>query len=97
MIELNLSQQTAFTEPSTGKLTRWGFDFLRILMEQVQIWAGLNPLAASTLVGRGSLNGPGVPQEISLGAGLTMTGTVLSATGSGAGGGYPAELGHARV
>ncbi len=44
-----------------------------------------NISAASLLLGRGSAAGAGDPEEISLGAGLTMTGTVLDAPG-GAGG-----------
>ncbi len=39
--------------------------------------------AASILLGRGSAGGAGDYQEVTLGAGITMTGTVLSATGSG--------------
>ncbi len=38
---------------------------------------------ASVLVGRGSASGAGDYQEVTLGTGITMTGTVLSATGSG--------------
>jgi hypothetical protein len=41
-----------------------------------------NVSAASRLLGRGD-SGAGAPQEISLGAGLTMTGTTLSASGGG--------------
>lgn len=51
--------------------------------------------AASRLIGRGSAAGAGDPQEITLGANLTMTGTVLSASSSG--GGYPAVLGYAGI
>lgn len=43
----------------------------------------LNSTAASVLIGRGSASGAGDFQEITLGSGLTMTGTVLSASGGG--------------
>jgi hypothetical protein len=41
--------------------------------------------AASRLLGRGSAAGAGDPEEITLGANLTMAGTVLSASGGGGG------------
>lgn len=49
-------------------------------------------LSASKLIGRGS-GGAGIPEEISLGAGLTLTGNTLSASGGGGGGSseYTAE------
>lgn len=40
-----------------------------------------NVSAASRLLGRGSAAGSGDPQEVSLGAGLTMAGTVISGVG----------------
>lgn len=43
-----------------------------------------NVSAASRLIGRGSASGAGDPEEITLGTGLTMTGTVLSSSGGGA-------------
>lgn len=42
-----------------------------------------NVSAASRLLGRGSAGGAGDPEEITLGSGLTMTGTALSATAGG--------------
>ena len=42
-------------------------------------------LGASTLAGRGSAGGTGPAQEITLGSGLQMTGTVLSSTSVGSG------------
>ena len=45
--------------------------------------AGLvNASAATRIIGRGSASGAGAWQELTIGAGLTMTGTVLSASGS---------------
>lgn len=43
----------------------------------------VNASAASVLVGRGAAGGAGDFQEITLGSGLTMVGTVLSASGGG--------------
>lgn len=46
-------------------------------------FAKLPAVTASTLLGRGSASGNGDAEEITLGANLTMTGTVLSASGGG--------------
>jgi hypothetical protein len=46
-------------------------------------FAQMQDIDASTLIGRGSLYGFGEPEPIALGAGLTMTDKVLSATGGG--------------
>ncbi len=51
------------------------------------VLADLESRSESTLLGRGQGAGAGVPQEITIGSGLALTGTVLSATG-GAGGYY---------
>jgi hypothetical protein len=50
-----------------------------------------NVSAASLLLGRGD-SGSGDPQEITIGSGLTMTGTTLSASGGGTPGGSNLEL-----
>lgn len=51
-----------------------------------------NVSSASKLLGRGALSGAGDVEEITLGAGLTMTGTTLSSSG-GSGGGSAAVSG----
>lgn len=47
--------------------------------------AKIENVAADKLLGRGNGGGAGAPQEISLGSGLTMTGTTLNVVGGSAG------------
>jgi hypothetical protein len=65
------------TVSSSG--TVWTIDNDAVTYAKMQ-----NVSAASRLLGRGSASGAGDPEEIILGAGLTMTGTTLSAAGGGA-------------
>jgi hypothetical protein len=45
----------------------------------------LPPIAADRLLGRGDTSGTGAPEEITLGSGLNLTGTILTATATGSG------------
>jgi len=51
--------------------------------QYVDAHSGSGTLNPSKLAGRGSASGVGVPQEITLGTNLTMSGTTLNATGGG--------------
>lgn len=76
----------ATTTPAANKIVRAGAtgidpDWLAngsLLYAKVQ-----NVSAAARLLGRGSAGGAGPMQEITIGAGLSLSGTTLSATGSG--------------
>jgi len=61
----------------SGSGTAWAVDNDAITYAKMQ-----NVSAASKLLGRGD-SGSGDPEEITLGSGLTMTGTTLSASGGG--------------
>lgn len=57
----------------------------KILDANVTLAKIVNVSAASKLLGRGSAAGAGVPQEITLGTNLSMSGQTLNATGGGSG------------
>lgn len=68
-----------------GSGASWTIDNDAVTYAKIQ-----NVSAASKLLGRGSSSGSGDVQEITLGTGLTMTGTTLAASGGG-GGSYPTQ------
>lgn len=72
-----VSMSSDATLASTGALT--------IANDAVTFAKMQNSSSASVLVGRGSAAGAGDFQEISIGSGLSMSGTTLSATGGGSG------------
>ncbi len=93
-----LDVDQAGTDNSTNVTLAGAFDYLNITGQQIELLqidlaadvTGDLPFvnfvaatAASRLVGRGSAAGAGDFQEITLGSGLTMTGTELSASGAG--------------
>ena len=85
--------QQPILDPATGRVTQpWQLFFLSLVSAAGVVGAippgslpvdRLADIAASRLLGRGSTSGAGPPQEITLGTGLTMTGTTLSASGGG--------------
>lgn len=66
--------------------TSWSIDNDAVTYAKIQ-----NVSAASRLLGRGSAAGSGDVEEITLGTGLSMSGTTLSATGGGGGAPTTAE------
>lgn len=72
----------------TGDVTSTGDGATLIANDAVTYAKMQNVSGASRLIGRGSSSGAGDPEEVTLGSGLSMTGTVLSATGGAV------EVGH---
>ena len=77
-----LLQRAALTGDVTASA---GSNSLTIANDAVTFAKMQNSSAASVLLGRGAGSGAGDFQEITLGSGLTMTGTTLSASGGGGG------------
>lgn len=74
------------TSAFTGDVTKIAGGTATTIANDAVTYAKMqNVSAASRLLGRGSAGGAGDVQEISLGTGLTMSGTTLSASGGGGG------------
>ncbi len=71
------------TDGDKGEITVSGSGTVWTINDEAVTYAKMqNVSAASRLLGRGD-SGSGDPQEITIGSGLTMTGTTLSASGGG--------------
>jgi hypothetical protein len=68
----------------SGSGATWTIDNDAVTYAKIQ-----NVSAASRLLGRGSASGSGDVEEITIGSGLSLTGTTLSASGGGGGGDIP--------
>jgi hypothetical protein len=82
--------QQPLLDPRTGRVTQpWQLFFLSLtrgladaLVDGSVTFVKLEPIASPRLLGRGSV-GTGPVEQLTLGTGLAMTGTVLEVTSSG--------------
>ena len=77
---------TGQIEPALAVMAPGGASWDWAIKVGGQMWMRQSGTPASRLLGRGSAAGAGAVEELTLGAGLSLSGTVLSATGGGGGG-----------
>lgn len=73
----------AFAQVVADQIESDAVTTVKILDANVTLAKIVNVSAASKLIGRGSAGGAGVQQEITVGSGLSMSGTTLSASAGG--------------
>jgi len=81
--DVTVSAATGVAHLSSGTLTGSNVNLASEVTGDLPFANLVQASAASKLVGRGSASGAGDFEEVTLGSGLTMTGTTLSAAGSG--------------